>query len=198
MNELKKTSDFLHRAIQGLYICSFVATIIFALMAFGCLFLPDSSFYGSTESIAIGPLTMEIKPDGMLAPIWARLDSFWPILGRAVLAFFVCRLLRVLDRILEPMSLGKPFEPSVAPSLKKLAWFSLIGGVSYEMCTNIWPAIVLSRRNLETYFNMDIVQDISLDHSMNLWFLPIFLFLMLMGHVFEYGQKLQQLSDETL
>ena len=198
MDELKKTSSSLHHAIQGLYICSFVATILFGLIAIGCLFLPETAFYGGTESIVIGPLTLEIKPDGMLAPIWVRLDSFWPILGRAILAFFVCRLLRVLDRVLEPMSLGKPFDPGVAPSLKKLAWFSLIGGICYEFCRNIWPAIVLSQRKLETYFNMDLVQDVTLDHSINLWFLPIFLFLMLMGHVFEYGQQLQKLEDETL
>ena len=149
MDKLKKTSNLLHRIIQGIYVVSFVSTIIFGLMALGVLLLPESSFYGGTESIVIGPLTMKINSDGMLAPIWVRLDTFWPVLGRVVLAFFVCRLLRVLNNILEPMSLGKPFDPGVASSLKRLAWFSLIGGFIYEFCTNIWPAIMLSPWNLE-------------------------------------------------
>lgn len=198
MDELKKTSASLHHGIQALYIGAFLLTVIFALVAIGCLFAPESFFHGGAESIAIGPLTITIKPDGMLAPIWVRLDTFWPILGYAILAFFICRLLRVLDRILEPMSLGRPFDPGVAPSLKKLAWFSLIGGIIYEFCTNIWPAIVLKQWNLETFFNMELIQEVSLDHSLNLWFLPIFLFLMLMSHVFRYGQQLQKLEDETL
>lgn len=198
MDKLKNISSSLHRALQVMYIGAILLTVICTLLAIVSLFAPESFIYGDTESIVFGPLTMIINPDAMLAPIGGRLYALLPFLGRSVFAFFLCRLLRVLDRILWPMSLGKPFAPDVAPSLKKLAWFSLIGGIMYEFCTNIWPTIILNQQDLETFFNMEIIQEISLDHSMNFWFLPIFLFLMLIGHVFEYGQQLQKLEDETL
>lgn len=198
MEKMINSAKNLHILVQGLYIVLFAVTCLLGIGAIVVWLLPDSSFYSGTESIVIGPLTMEIKPDGMLAPIWVRAEHFNRLLGYAILVFFMCRLLRVLDRILEPMSLGQPFNEAVAPSLKKLAWFSLLGGVVYEICTNIWPAIVISNRYLESYFNMEVIQEVTVDYEIRLWFLPLFMFLMLMSHVFRYGQHLQQLEDETL
>ena len=57
---------------------------------------------------------------------------------------------------------------------------------------------MLHGRDLAQYFNSAIVKNITVEYELNMWFIAGFVLLMLMSHVFAYGQQLQQLSDETL
>ena len=115
-----------------------------------------------------------------------------------IILFFSCRALRILEQILHPMTLGHPFDGSFAPTLKKLAWLCLIGGGIYEIGGLAHQALVLHGRDLAQYFNSAVVKNITVEHELNMWFIAGFVLLMLMSHVFAYGQQLQQLSDETL
>jgi hypothetical protein len=172
------------------WICAVVAILVW--------FLPESAFWGGTESFTLGPVTIELVPDGMLAPIWVRVGAFESVLLAFIMLFFSCRALRILEQILHPMTLGQPFDGSVAPNLKKLAWLCLIGGGIYEIGGLAHQALVLHGRDLAQYFNSAVVKNITVEHELNMWFIAGFVLLMLMSHVFAYGQQLQQLSDETL
>jgi hypothetical protein len=96
------------------------------------------------------------------------------------------------------MEQGQPFGDAVVPNLKKLAWLSLIGGGIFEIVKLVMLALILGSRDLMAFFNPAVVQSVEVQYEMNLWFVAVFILLMLMSHIFAYGQQLQQLSDETL
>ena len=198
MDKMINSAKFFHtgsKVIYGIFnaaawICGVVAALIW--------FLPEETFWNGTESLTFGPVTVVLKGDGMLAPIWVRTGIFEELLLCFIVLFFACRVLRVIQSILEPMTQGQPFMDTVAPNLKKLAWLCLIGGAVSEAATTAYFALVYGQRNLMNHFNPQVVESVEVSYELNMWFLPVFILLMLMSHVFAYGQQLQQLSDETL
>ena len=198
MDKMMNSAKFFHTGVKvargifnaAAWICAVVAILVW--------FLPESAFWGGTESFTLGPVTIELVPDGMLAPIWVRVGAFESVLLAFIMLFFSCRALRILEQLLHPMTLGQPFDGGVAPNLKKLAWLCLIGGGIYEIGGLAHQALVLHGRDLAQYFNSAVVKNITVEHELNMWFIAGFVLLMLMSHVFAYGQQLQQLSDETL
>lgn len=198
MEKMINSAKFFHtgaKVARGIFnaaawICAVVAVLVW--------FLPESAFWGGTESFSIGPLTIELVPDGMLAPIWIRVSAFESVLLVFIILFFGCRALQILEQILHPMTLGQPFDDSVAPNLKKLAWLCLIGGGIYEVGGLVYQALLLSGRDLMHYFNDTVVKSVTVEHELDIWFVAGFILLILLSHVFAYGQQLQQLSDETV
>ena len=172
------------------WICGVVAVLVW--------FLPESAFFNGTETLTFGPVEIMLCPDGMLAPVWVR-SKLSGMLAVCTLVFvFACKVLRVMQQILEPVQQGRPFGDDMAANIQKLAWLTLIGGGIAEIGKLAVIALSLGNRDLMGYFNASVVQSVRIRYELDLWFVVLFIFLMLMRHIFTYGQQLQQLSDETL
>jgi len=106
---------------------------------------------------------------------------------------------KTLYEVIEPMKEGRPFEESTAKGLKKLAWTSLvIGGLGeiINLVGSIFTGVIF---NFEELFgSLSWVDSVTYEYEMDLSFIFIFCIFMFLSHVFQYGQKLQQESDETL
>ena len=101
-----------------------------------------------------------------------------------------CYIIRVLLNVFEPMSQGKP--------LKKLAYAILIMGIIslvLQIATNL---IFYNVFDIPSLFNADRVESCSISIVSDGSFIIWFFILRLVGHIFKYGETLQQLSDETL
>ena len=198
MNKMINSAKFFHTGTKVIYGIFNAAAWICGVVAVLIWFLPEETFWNATETLSFGPVAVTLKGDGMLAPEWVRLGAFEEVLLCFIVLFFACRVLLVIRGILEPMTLGQPFVDSVAPNLRKLAWLCLIGGAVSEIAKTAYMALLFGQRDLMHYFNPQIVEGVEVSYELNMWFLPVFVLLMLMSHVFAYGQQLQQLSDETL
>ena len=172
------------------WICGVVAALVW--------FVPKNAFQGGEEMLSFGPVTITRITDGVLAPEWVRLRAFEILLLACVGLVFVGFALRVVRRILEPMSQGRPFQENVADDINKLAWICLIGGLMVEIAKTAGIALHLGQQDLMVYFNPAMVSKVAVEYSFSTWYIWVFALLMLMSHVFRYGQQLQQLSDETL
>lgn len=198
MNKMINSANFFHtlvKVMRGIFnaaawICGVVAVLVW--------FLPESAFTGGEETLSFGPVTITRITDGVLAPEWVRLQIFEIVLLACATLVFVYFVLRILQRILEPMSQGQPFRENVADDIKKLAWTCLIGGFVVEIAKTVSFALSLGQQDLMVYFNPERVAKVELEYTFDTWFIWVFALLMLMSHVFRYGQQLQQLSDETL
>ena len=198
MEKLINSSTFFHTLVKvmgrffniGAWICGVVAVLVW--------FLPMSAFENVEETLSFGPVTITRITDGVLAPEWVRLGVFEVVLLAFVGLVVGYLILRVLERILQPMSQGQPFSENVALDIKKLAWISLIGGFVLEVAKIVGIALTFGRQDLMVYFNPAMVSKVELKYTLNVWFIWLFALLMLMSYVFDYGRQLQQLSDETL
>ena len=120
------------------------------------------------------------------------------LLTALMVCFAVFFALRILHSVLEPMKDGRPFEAEVPQGLRKLAWVTLACGVFTEVMHVVEGVILSHAYELDTILSSDAVAKIELNYTLDFGFAFIFAIIMFLSYVFEYGQKLQKESDETL
>ena len=105
--------------------------------------------------------------------------------------------LSLLHRILVPMREGRPFDGRVSGTLRKLGWVTLFGGLGVEVLS--WAASLLGLRlyDFSEIFAPGVVTGYSVDFQVGgALIAPVVI--LLLSHVFQYGEQLQRQSDETL
>lgn len=106
--------------------------------------------------------------------------------------------LRVLRRILAPMKEGRPFDAEVPAGLRKLAWIILIGGGLVQVLGIVSRALLANALPMDVIFSSPAIESVEYVFTMDFGFVWMFCVVILLARVFEYGQQLQQESDETL
>ena len=121
------------------------------------------------------------------------------LLGKIlILGSAFCYMLKVLQRIFRPMSQGKPFDLSISAALKKLAYAALFFGIARFALESIAQAVVYDAFEIPGLFSPERVASCSVSVVGDGSFIVVFAVLLLLSHVFRYGEELQRLSDETL
>ena len=105
--------------------------------------------------------------------------------------------LNLLHRVLVPMREGRPFDGSVSVTLRKLGWVTLFGGLGVELLS--WAVSLLTLRLYD--FSEIFLPEVVTGYTVNIplgggLIAPVVV--LLLSHVFKYGEQLQKLSDETL
>lgn len=103
-----------------------------------------------------------------------------------------------LRRILAPMKEGRPFDAEVPVCLKKFAWVLLAGSGLIQVVGLIERAMLIRALPMEEIFSSPAIDSVEYVFTMDFGFVWVFVVLQLLARVFEYGQRLQQESDETL
>ena len=106
--------------------------------------------------------------------------------------------LKVLRGILAPMKEGRPFDAEVSAGLRKLAWIILVGGGLVQVFGIIGRILLANAMPMEAIFSSPAIESVEYVFTMNFDFVWMFCVIILLARVFEYGQQLQQESDETL
>lgn len=186
MDKIIKTSKNICRVLNVLF-WVVLALSAAALLAIAAMLL----FAGNLPTIPgvtvfVGGLALQ--PDQEIS-----LPQLIPLLCTALgnvclLAALSCYCIRVLLTVFRPMSLGKPFDATVSGAMKKLAYLVLVIGI-----VNLLGQAVTEWVSWRTLPGAGLVSH-TYDGSFLVWFVVIRLF----GYIFEYGEALQQLSDETL
>ena len=186
MDKIIKTAKTICRVLNVLF-WVVAALSAAALLAIGAVLL----FAGNLPTIPgvtvfVGGLALPPDQDVSLPQLVPLLCA---ALGNVcLLAALSCYSIRVLLTVFRPMSLGKPFDGTVSGAMKKLACLVLLTGF-----VNILGQVVTEWVSWHTLPGTGLVSH-TYDVSFLVWFVVIRLF----GYIFEYGEALQQLSDETL
>ena len=194
--KLDKVFEIAHIVFGALAIASIVGV---ALIAVAYILKLDPAFIGTGyETFDVGFLELEIAP--------AFAPSKWLILAQAAITLLVsCRLfydgrrgVGYVREILRPMIEEKPFDSIVSINLKKLAKLSIVIGILVN--------IIMLSEQIMTVFVYDLpgllisekIIHVTGMFKIDLTFLIYWAILMLLSYVFQHGEQLQQLSDETL
>ena len=124
--------------------------------------------------------------------------SLISIINVVLAGTFTCYAIRVLKQIFQPMSQGLPFSCSVSKSIRKIAWVQLVYGIIKVVLETITNVVFYKTLDIASLFNPEKVTACNLSIVSDGSFLIWFVILLLLSHVFRYGETLQQLSDETL
>jgi len=203
MNNLTNTAKKLDKIFEIARIvlgALVVASIVFiVLIGLAYVLDWDPEFIGTGyATFDIGFLELEAAPGYGPDP--------WLVLAHGAFTLVVGILLLLDGRrgigyirgILQPMTEDKPFDSSASINLKKLAKLSIRIGI-------LWNIIILSELivmvfvyDLPGLLLSEKISHITGTFQVDLSFLIYWAIFTLLSYVFQHGQQLQQLSDETL
>lgn len=106
--------------------------------------------------------------------------------------------LKVLRSILAPMKDGRPFDGEVPARLRKLAWIILAGGGLIQLLGIAGRMLMVNALPMDVIFSSPAIESVEYVFLFDFGFVWMFVILILLARIFEYGQLLQQESDETL
>lgn len=198
-NTAKKLDKICHIAhiVFGAMAIAFI--VLVALIGIAYVLKLDPEMIGTSyENIDIGFLELTVAKQ--FAP-----DKWLVLLHAAIVMAVGSRLcydsrrgIGYIREILKPMIEEKPFDSIVSTNLKKLARLSINLGILAN--------IIILTDQIMTVFFFDLpallvgekITYVSGVFDVELSFLICWAILMLLSYVFQYGEQLQQLSDETL
>lgn len=198
-NSATKLDKFFEIARIVLGALAVAAVVFIALIGLAYVMDWDPEFIGTGyASFDVGFLELEAAPGYGPDP--------WLVLGHAAFTLAVTTLLLLDGRrgigyirnILQPMTEEKPFDSSASINLKKLAKLSIRIGVLWNIIALSETIVMVFVYDLPSLLLSEKVSHIGGTFQVDLSFLIYWAILTLLSYVFQYGQQLQQLSDETL
>ena len=200
MEKLMKTSrviDGFVRAFRG--ICFGLAAAVVILLAVE-LVLPQAQFekFVTTSDMMVDFGVVEVHTARELTlhgPV--RMTVALMLVCAAAALALAAWGLNLLHQVLVPMREGRPFDGSVSVTLRKLGWVTLFGGLGVELLS--WAVSLLELRLYD--FSELFLPEVVTGYTVNIplggaLIAPVVI--LLLSHVFKYGEQLQRLSDETL
>lgn len=194
--KLDKVFEIAHIVFGALAIASLVGV---ALIAVAYVLKLDPTFIGTGyESFDIGYLELTVAE--------AFAPSKWLVLAQAAFTLLVsCRLfydgrrgVGYIREILKPMIEEKPFDAIVSTNLRKLAKLSIVIGILVNVIILAEQIVAVFLYDLPGLLISEKIVHVGGMFNVDLTFLIYWAILMLLSYVFQYGEGLQQLSDETL
>ncbi len=142
------------------------------------------------EPLALG-LSEEAAHDNNAILLYA-----W-IMAAAAIAIIsvVCYAINIIRKILAPMTQGNPFHPTVGKEIRRLAFASLAIGIIQSVMHVVETFHVFG---LDTLLQNSQIESGTVSFLFDPGFVVAFFILLLMSYIFQYGEELQKLSDETL
>lgn len=200
MNENRLTTaakniDLIAKLCRGISSTLSIVCIVFAALV---LFFGEKMFDMSSFSLDMKYIKVYLADE--VLPSFGLLKIFFTILltSLSAICFVVSYGIKQLREILAPMKEGRPFEASVPGCIRKIAWSILAGGGVYALVSFVESMILTKAYPIEQILSSSVIESIEYTYTTDFGFVYIFAAVMFLSYIFEYGQKLQRESDETL
>ena len=157
------------------------------------LFVPE---FESPTALLIGDLELTLSQQVPLQipPLFCIIVLFIAVLDLLV----GLRIIFHLQTILKPMAAGQPFHDQIAPAIRKIAWLHMISAFLTQVTSCTVASFTFRLLNVSELLVNEAISGAALDVQFDGSFIITFGILLLLSYVFEYGQQLQKLSDETV
>ena len=195
-----KTLDKILNIVYAVFGALAIAAIVVVAMVgiFYALGLETESLLTSFASFDIGFLEIEVAqeciPDAGIVLMQAVI-----LLSGSCMVIYLCRKgIVYIRQILKPMAEEKPFDSIVSTNLRKLANLSIYIGIMCNVVLLIEQFIMVYAYDLRSLLLSNNIPVVDFNFEIDLNFLLTWGILMLLSYVFQYGEQLQQLSDETV
>lgn len=196
MNKMSKTAKVLDRIIAAIFWTTLAVTVI-CVIGVGLLVLMNGgSPDWSVTTLKLGQLELILHPDAV--PQNFGRYHLWSIVLLLVNVPVYCIILRTLRDTLKPFIAQQPFHDAISRNLRKLAVLVVILMVLNIIGEAVLSWLLVSVFDPAALLRSDMVLGVSVNTTADLTPLLFAGALYLLSKVFQYGQELQTLSDETL
>ena len=206
MDKLMKTSkklDTFFKVLQKIIkITMIVAVCVVVVLTVANFVNPDAVIAEGYYSIDVGSVTINLTEGYSTEDNNMVLSYVWIVMGLAAAAgVAVYYALGQVRKILQPMTEGNPFHPTVSTNIRKIAYVSIVLGLIANVVSflqSFGAVAMIEKIKLLDYVKEGTIQSITANSQIDLTFLVVFFILLLVSYIFRYGEELQQQVDETL
>ena len=202
MNTAKKLDTFFKVSQRIIKIAMIVAVGVVAVLTVANFVNPDAVIAEGYYSIDVGSVTINLTEGYSTEDNNMVLSYVWIVMGLAAAAgVAVYYALGQVRKILQPMTEGNPFHPTVSTNIRKIAYVSIVLGVIANVVSflqSFGAVAMIEKIKLLDYVKEGTIQSITANSQIDLTFLVVFFILLLVSYIFRYGEELQQQVDETL
>lgn len=149
------------------------------------------------KTIVLGNISLNLK-SGFMASGSTKLIIITNLISTIVVLVLSSLLLKTLRNILENTLSGTPFKKDVSKNLKKLSLITLIMILVIPALKAFQAFIELNAYDLDRLFNMNIISNIQLNYNIEVTLLLIPVCLYVFSKVFDYGNELQEFTDDVV
>lgn len=202
MKTSKKLDTFFKVSQRIIKIAMIVAVGVVAVLTVANFVNPDAVIAEGYYSIDVGSVTINLTEAYSTEDNNMVLSYVWIVMGLAAAAgVAVYYALGQVRKILQPMTEGNPFHPTVSTNIRKIAYVSIVLGVIANVVSflqSFGAVAMIEKIKLLDYVKEGTIQSITANSQIDLTFLVVFFILLLVSYIFRYGEELQQQVDETL
>ena len=203
MKKLSTTAKTLDKILQIVYAVfgalAIAAIVVVAMAGISyALNLETESLLTSFASFDIGFLEIEVAQDFIPNSGIVLMQAIVILIGACAAIVLARKGIIYIRQILKPMAEEKPFDSIVSTNLRKLAKLSVFLGILCNIVILAEQFILVFSYDLRGLLLSDKIPAVDFNFEIDLSFLLSWGILMLLSYVFQYGEQLQQLSDETV
>lgn len=190
-----KSFDTIAKVCKSIFEAVAIICAIFAVLI---LIFGEKMFDGGNITLNMAYVKLYLSDE--IQPSTDPFRAFFMVLLAAgsVVFFMISYGIKQFRAILAPMKEGRPFEISAPRKLRNIAWTTLACGCVFNIVSFVACIITTSVYPMEQIFSSPAIEKIEIAYTMDFNFVFVFCAIMFLSYIFDYGQKLQRESDETL
>ena len=200
MEKLMKTSKTLDNILRIAYKLMQVAGIILLVSIGICIVAQfvDKLPMAELTSVSVSDVELTFKEPMLIDSSKAVIEMVVTLVVALLVIGITCYMIQLLRKVLAPMIVGQPFDGTVSKNIKKLGIAVIVNGLAIDIAESVMSSMAFYMYDIAELVLSDNISKIMVNSEVSLDSVLVGVLVIMLSHVFRYGEQLQQQADETL
>ena len=200
MEKLMKTSKTVDTILKVVYKIMQVAGIILLVSIGICIVAQfvDKLPMAELTSVSVSDVELIFKEPILIDSGKAVIEMVATLVVALLVIGITCYMIKLLRKVLAPMIVGQPFDGTVSKNIKKLGIAVIVNGLAIDIAESVMSSMAFYMYDIAELILSDNISKIMVNSEISLDSVLVGVLVIMLSHVFRYGEQLQQQADETL
>ena len=200
MEKLMKTSKTVDTILKVVYKIMQVAGIILLVSIGICIVAQfvDKLPMAELTSVSVSDVELIFKEPMLIDSSKAVIEMVVTLVVALLVIGITCYMIKLLRKVLAPMMVGQPFDGTVSKNIKKLGIAVIVNGLAIDVVESVMSSMAFYMYDIAELILSDNISKIMVNSELSLDSVLVGVLVIMLSHVFRYGEQLQQQADETL
>ena len=200
MEKLMKTSKTVDNILMIAYKLMQVAGIILLVSIGICIIAQfvDKLPMAELTSVSVSDVELTFKEPMLIDSSKAVIEMVVTLVVALLVIGITCYMIQLLRKVLAPMIVGQPFDGTVSKNIKKLGIAVIVNGLAIDIAESVMSSMAFYMYDIAELILSDNISKIMVNSELSLDSVLVGVLVIMLSHVFRYGEQLQQQADETL
>jgi hypothetical protein len=149
-------------------------------------------------SVTVSDVELIFKEPMMIDSANAVIEMVVTLIMALLVIALTCYMVKQLRNVLAPMIEGQPFKGTVSGNIKKLGIAVIVSGFVGDVAESVMSNFAFYMYDIAELILSDNISEIMVNSEISLDSILVGVLVIMLSHVFRYGEELQQQADETL